>query len=166
MLWNTGKNERTRTLLQAHRKTGRNAIVGRLNEPTSMAEKRHFAFDNMPLDSVFAHGGSRPILTRRVLEAKMGTAVNFIDFTIVPAGSDIGVHTHSHDNEEIYIIISGQGEMAVDGQRVLVGPGHVIINRPGGSHGLKNTGDTDLYMVVIEIPATPLQQEASSWRSS
>ena len=139
--------------------------MGHLQESGGMAEKRHFAFENTPLDSVFAHGGSRPILTRRVLEAKMGTAVNFIDFTIVPAGSDIGVHTHSHDNEEMYIIISGQGEMDVNGQRSLVGPGHVIINRPGGSHGLKNTGDTDLYMVVIEVPVTPRQRESSSWQA-
>ncbi len=124
------------------------------NEVTDSTEKRHFAFEQMEFDRVIAHGGSRPILTRRVLEAKMGTAVNFIDFTIVPAGCDIGVHTHGYDNEEMYIIISGQGEMEVDGQRSPVGPGHVIANRPGGTHSLKNTGETDLYMVVIEVPVT------------
>jgi quercetin dioxygenase-like cupin family protein len=30
-------------------------------------------------------------------------------------------------------------------------PGDVILNRPGGSHGLKNTGDQDLRIVVIEV---------------
>lgn len=126
------------------------------NESTGMVEKRHFTFENMHFDNVIAHGGSQPILTRRVLEAKMRTSVNFIDFTIVPVGSDIGLHTHSCDNEEIYIIISGCGEMEVDGQPSPVGPGHVIVNRPGGTHGLKNTGDTDLHMVVIEVPVTVL----------
>ncbi len=124
------------------------------NESIDSIEKRHFTFEDIAFDNVIAHGGHRPILTRRVLEAKMGTAINFLDFTILPAGSDIGVHTHDHDNEEMYIIISGQGEMEVDGQRSSVGPGHVIVNRPGGTHGLKNTGRTDLYMVVIEVPVT------------
>ncbi len=125
-----------------------------LNESTEIAEQRNFAFETIAFNRVIAHGGSQPILTRRVLEAKMGTAVNFIDFTIVPAGSDIGVHTHD-DNEEMYIIISGEGEMEVYGQRRPVGPGHVIANRPGGSHGLRNTGETDIYMVVIEVPVSP-----------
>ena len=33
-----------------------------------------------------------------------------------------------------------------------VEPGHVIVNRPGGTHGLKNIGNTDLKIVVIEVP--------------
>jgi mannose-6-phosphate isomerase-like protein (cupin superfamily) len=56
------------------------------------------------------------------------------------------------DNQEIYIIVSGQGTMRVEDFEFPVGPGHVILNRPGGTHALKNTGETDLRLVVIEVP--------------
>ncbi len=124
------------------------------NASVALLEKQHFLFENMRFNTVVAHGGSSPILTRRVLEARMGTAVNFIDFAVVPVGGDIGIHTHSDDNEEVYIIVSGKGEMVLDGRKLTVGPGHVVVNRPGGSHGLKNTGSTDLRLVVIEVPVS------------
>ncbi len=112
---------------------------------------RHFQFEGLDLERVIAHSGSDYIFTKRVRDT-MGTGINFVDLTIVPAGSDIGVHTHQADNEEIYIVISGHGVMAVDGEEFPVGPGHVIINRPGGTHALRNTGDTELRMVVVEVP--------------
>jgi mannose-6-phosphate isomerase-like protein (cupin superfamily) len=70
----------------------------------------------------------------------------------MPPAADIGRHTHSLDNEEIYIVISGHGLMCLDDHEFAVGPGHVIINRPGGTHALKNTGNTDLRLIVIEVP--------------
>jgi mannose-6-phosphate isomerase-like protein (cupin superfamily) len=69
----------------------------------------------------------------------------------VPAGADIGLHTHAPDNEEMYIIVSGVGRMHVDGQEFIVGAGDVIVNRPGGSHGLVNVGETTLDLVVVEV---------------
>ena len=124
------------------------------NDSTVEGNQQHFMFEGLHFDRVIAHGGSSFISTRRVLEARMGTSVNFIDLAIVPSSSDIGVHTHTEDNEEIYIIISGQGEMMVDGETLRVSPGHVVVNRPGGTHSLKNTGDTDLRLVVIEVSAS------------
>jgi len=85
------------------------------------------------------------------LDSAAGAACNFLDLTVVPPGADIGLHTHTDDNEETYIVVTGRGEMAVDGQRFAVGPGDVIVNRPGGTHGLWNTGDKPMQLVVIEI---------------
>ena len=45
-------------------------------------------------------------------------------------------------------MITGRGRMQLDAQEFDVGPGHVIINRPGGSHALRNVGDSDLRLVV------------------
>ena len=117
-----------------------------------MAKKRPFRFADQAFDQVFAHGGGAPILTRRVLNKSPESILNFIDFTILPPGGHIGTHTHTMDNEEIYIIITGAGEMVTDGEKIGVNAGDVIINRPGGSHGLLNTGATDMRLVVIEIP--------------
>ncbi len=123
----------------------------------TLDERQHFMFENILFDKVIAHGGNHLILTRRVLESHTGSAINFIDLTVVPPGADIGVHTHTNANEEIYIIISGQGDMKLDGREFTVGPGHVVVNPPGGAHGLKNTGNTDLRLVVIEVPVPESQ---------
>ncbi len=111
-----------------------------------------FSFSDVDLEAVVAHGGDRSILTRRVLDETESNSCNFIDLTIVPPGSDIGVHTHSCDNEEIYVFLSGAGTMFVDGQSIAVGPGDVIVNRPGGTHGFRNTGTAEVRLVVIEVP--------------
>jgi len=117
-----------------------------------MSTGRHFSFGSIRFEQVIAHGGSRPILSHRACEKSDGSAYNFLDFTIVPVGADIGVHTHQRDNQEIYVVMSGRGLMYLDGHEFEVETGHVVVNRPGGTHGLKNIGDTELKLVVIEIP--------------
>jgi mannose-6-phosphate isomerase-like protein (cupin superfamily) len=112
---------------------------------------RHFDFESLEFERVIAHGGCAEIQFKRVVTAGAGGAYNFLDMSVVPPGSEIGKHTHSPDNEELYIVISGSGRMQLDTQEFDVGPGHVIINPPGGTHGLRNIGDTDLRLVVIEV---------------
>ena len=76
---------------------------------------------------------------------------HFVDLTRVPPGSDIGIHTHERDNQELYVIVAGRGLMHVDGKDLEVGPGDVVMNRRGGTHGLKNVSETELRLVVIEV---------------
>jgi mannose-6-phosphate isomerase-like protein (cupin superfamily) len=118
-----------------------------------MRQDQHFCFESLTYESVIAHDGSQPILFKRTAERTRGSACNFIDFSIVPPGADIGLHTHARDNEEIYIVVSGRGIMHLEGEEFEVGPGHVIVNRPGGTHALRNSGDTELRLVVVEVPA-------------
>jgi mannose-6-phosphate isomerase-like protein (cupin superfamily) len=61
----------------------------------------------------------------------------------VPVNADIGIHTHALDNEEMYIIVSGAGRIHLDGREFEVGAGDGIVNRPSGTHGLVNIGNTD-----------------------
>lgn len=61
-------------------------------------------------------------------------------------GSAIGYHLQKED--EIYYVLSGRGIMTVDGKDFEVGPGSAILTRPGSSHGLKQTGDADLVMLI------------------
>ena len=113
--------------------------------------KRHFSFDDVLLNEQIAHGGSRPIFARRMLTgADLGA--NHVDLVIVPPGADIGVHTHAVSNQEIYIVVSGDGVMVVDGKEARVGRGHVVVNRPGGTHSLRNTGPEEMKIVVVEVP--------------
>jgi mannose-6-phosphate isomerase-like protein (cupin superfamily) len=61
-------------------------------------------------------------------------------------GSSIGYHLQKDD--EIYYVLSGRGEMTIDGKTFSVGAGDAILTRPGSSHGLKQTGADDLVIMI------------------
>ena len=61
-------------------------------------------------------------------------------------GSAIGYHQQKED--EIYYVISGRGEMTLDGKTFEVTPGTAILTRPGSSHGLKQIGSEDLVILI------------------
>lgn len=75
-----------------------------------------------------------------------------IGYLIIPPGNSVGDHYHDLSDEETYIIIEGQGEMILDDEKKIVKAGDVIINAPGGKHGLKNIGSCDLKVVAVDIP--------------
>lgn len=112
-----------------------------------MAHARHHTFEQAALAPVVAHGEQGAVLAARVLE---GAPLAFVDLVVVPVGAAIGRHEHGAD-EEVYVVVSGTGEMVVDGSRFGVGPGHVVVNRPGGTHELANTGAEPLRLVVVDV---------------
>lgn len=61
-------------------------------------------------------------------------------------GSAIGYHLKRHD--EIYYVLSGRGEMTVDGHAFEVGPGTAVLTRTGSWHGLKQVGTEDLVILI------------------
>jgi mannose-6-phosphate isomerase-like protein (cupin superfamily) len=101
-----------------------------------------------------AHEGEGYLnFARLATRADLSGACNFIDFTCMPPGSSIGLHTHRMDEEEFYFVLEGHGTMYRDGVISSVGPGDLLRNRPGGSHSLANTGSTDLKLFVFEVAA-------------
>jgi mannose-6-phosphate isomerase-like protein (cupin superfamily) len=83
----------------------------------------------------------------RILEGKH---LRLFHDDILAPGVSIGVHTHE-DDEEYYYILTGQGVMTLDGVRCPVEAGDVTAVYPGGSHGLENTGDVDMRIIVIAV---------------
>lgn len=65
---------------------------------------------------------------------------------VLHPGSAIGYHLQTED--EIYYIISGTGEMQMNGKTFVVKEGDAILTRPGSSHGLKQTGKDDLTIII------------------
>lgn len=111
---------------------------------------------DLALDEVRAHGGAGRIRFRRVLEAaQVSGPCNFVDLAVLPPGASIGRHRHAPDEEEFYLVLSGRGHLWRDGERLEVRPGDFVRNRPGGAHGLENTGTEDLTLFVFELRTTP-----------
>ncbi len=65
---------------------------------------------------------------------------------VLHPGSAIGYHLQKED--EIYYVISGAGEMQMNGKSFPVRTGDAILTRPGSSHGLKQTGKDDLVIII------------------
>jgi mannose-6-phosphate isomerase-like protein (cupin superfamily) len=67
-------------------------------------------------------------------------------------GSGIGLHTQ--DVDEVYYVLSGSGELTLDGEKHQVSAGTAVLTRPGSSHSLKQTGREDLVIIIAYPPET------------
>jgi len=104
------------------------------------------------LADVQAHAGEGRIQFARIAEAgALRGGCNFIDYAEVPPGASIGRHRHGDDEEELYLILDGNGQMWRNGESFAVRAGDLVRNPPGGEHGLRNTGTTLLRLFVFEL---------------
>jgi mannose-6-phosphate isomerase-like protein (cupin superfamily) len=62
----------------------------------------------------------------------------------------IGVHRHG-ENEEMYVVLSGNGVMIVNGEGQAVKTGDIILNKPGWEQGIENTSQESLNLFVFEV---------------
>lgn len=108
-------------------------------------------------DRANSHDGTGPYRLAEIWgKQDFRSNVDFLDRMIVPPGSTVGFHRHG-ENEEMYIILSGSGEMNLAGpddaaaEPRRVGPGDMILNPPHGAHGLVNDGTEELDILVLQI---------------
>lgn len=67
---------------------------------------------------------------------------------------------HNQDQEEVYYIVEGNGEMCLGEERQTVSGGQAIFIPPGVFHQLTNTGDTPMQMIYCYGPAG----DVAHWR--
>lgn len=61
--------------------------------------------------------------------------------------------SHRHKaNEELYLFLSGTGEMLLDGQVIPLTAGTCVRCSPKVARDWRNTGTTDLVFVVVQYP--------------
>jgi quercetin dioxygenase-like cupin family protein len=65
---------------------------------------------------------------------------------VLHPGAAIGLH--AQDEDEIYYVLAGSGELTLDGRKQTVGRGTAILTRVGSSHALRQTGNEDLVIIV------------------
>ncbi len=78
--------------------------------------------------------------------------------TLEPDGGQ--VPWHNHDQEEVYLIIEGQAEMCVGGERQFLGAGQAVYVPSGTYHQMTNLGKTPLKMIYCYGPPG----EVAHWR--
>jgi len=76
----------------------------------------------------------------------------------IPPGASEGVHTHKPGDaklgsfDEFYYILSGSGEMQIDGAKVPVKAGDHVFTPNGIAHGIENTSsESDLRVYLVAM---------------
>lgn len=87
----------------------------------------------------------------------IGLTGSEVSINCLPAGQGVPfVHAHKK-NEELYIIIDGNGIFFIDGEEFSVQEGSLIRVSPNGQRALK-AGEQDLYFICIQAQANSLEQ--------
>ena len=83
-------------------------------------------------------------------EDEMEAPVRFINYTVIPPSASFGLHEHENDNE-FYVVLEGEGEYQQGDEKIRVKKGDIMMNAPFARHGLHNTGETDMRLLVFEV---------------
>lgn len=70
----------------------------------------------------------------------------------LPPGCYVGEHSHEGDAVEIFTILSGNGEMTLDGEVFNIEPETVIYVHNESRHSIRNTGTNPLRFMVVMSP--------------
>ena len=87
-------------------------------------------------------------------EDDFDTLISFVHEVRIPPGVVIGPHRH-FDNEEVYVIVQGEGEMTVDGETEKIKPGDAVLTKSGSVHSFTNSGPNDALLIVFEAVMKP-----------
>jgi len=100
---------------------------------------------NIAITEEGPHQGGGNTIAYRFFKNAVDSKLQFTKRILHP-GSAIGYHLQKE--EEIYYIISGTGEMTMNGKMFTVQAGDAILTFGGSSHGLKQVGKEDLVMII------------------
>ncbi len=92
------------------------------------------------------HEGGGTTISHSFFDGVKDYKTAFRKRTLKP-GSSIGYHLQQED--EIYYILSGHGEMKMNGKTFPVKPGDAILTRPGSSHGLIPAKNNELTLIIV-----------------
>ena len=97
------------------------------------------------------HNGKGKSTAYRISDAAPGRTMEFRK-RVLHRGASIGLHVLGHD--EVYYVLSGEGEVTSDGVTRRLGPGGAAYLYKGADVGIAQVGDTDLA-IIVAYPVTP-----------
>ena len=75
----------------------------------------------------------------------------FCDLYCLRPGQDQRVHAHD-ESDKIYVVVRGSGSFHIAGEERELKSGQAVVARPGEAHGVRNTGEQDLVLLVFMTP--------------
>lgn len=107
----------------------------------------------------YARDGIRSFL----LVAASTTGAKQITTTLVEMEQGGTQKPHHHENEQCYMVITGSGEMEIDGESATIGAGDTVFIASNSVHSLVNTGQTPLIYISAASPVFGIEDEKKLW---
>lgn len=106
-----------------------------------MYNKTHFDWDQLP-----------PLTSPRRILGLSGVALGLIN---LPPGQGYTFTHHHREQEEVYMVLSGQGRMLIEGEMIPLTAGDMVRVDPAAKRALNNDGDTPLQIICAgAVPAS------------
>jgi len=105
-------------------------------------------------------GGTGTVMFRRTLEPSVfATVWSYVDHLRIPVGASVGTRTMP-DMSEVYLVLSGDGEVSVGSETAPIHTGDVIPVDLGQSRSIRSTGSAPLDMMIIGVARDPASKAA------
>jgi mannose-6-phosphate isomerase-like protein (cupin superfamily) len=88
---------------------------------------------------------------RVLLDGETGTRNQSLAEAWLEPGQETQRHYHAR-SEELYVLLDGEGEIEVDGERSHVGPGQAILIPPGARHQIRASDGGPLRFLCCCAP--------------
>jgi len=109
-------------------------------------------------------GGTGEVRLKRLLSApQMTSSLDIAEHVVFLEGASCGLHRHTR-TEEIYYLLGGAGTVEMDGERLEVRGGDLIITPHSSAHKIGAFADTNVAMLVVEVPPGPEGRRADPAR--
>ena len=88
----------------------------------------------------------------------LGTTSVELSFGTLAPGTSVPFFHHHKQNEEVYVVLSGEGVFILDGQEESVASGSIVRVAPEVSRNTKCTGNVPLVYICIQGNGGSLEQ--------
>lgn len=125
-----------------------------MNNVKKMAEGTNFTAVDMGALARLPETANGKAFLKEITKAT-GTEISL---SVLPAHTDLPIFHAHKQNEETYIILSGEGKFQVDDQCMAIAEGSIIRVAPAGLRGMTNTSDEQMIYIVIQSKENSLEQ--------
>ncbi len=92
------------------------------------------------------------------LKESIGSTGTEISITSLAPGTEIPLLHFHKKNEEVYIILTGEGDFQVDGNVFPIRSGSVVRVAPAGKRSMRNTSGEPMQYICIQSKAGSLEE--------
>jgi mannose-6-phosphate isomerase-like protein (cupin superfamily) len=100
----------------------------------------------------------RPARGKLFLRSFLGSAGLEMSLNVVQPGKGMPFLHRHRENDEVYVIVGGQGQFLVDGECIDVTEGSVLRMGPAAARAWRNNSDAPLYFLCIQYRADSVIQ--------
>ena len=140
----------------------KDATIPTKAQPLDVNDRRgsllgHFDVSQIPLaaEGRIAAGGLEGVFLQWMIDEKLGAHHHRMLFIEYQPGVSIGLHDHTF--EEAYLILSGEVEATLDGERYLAKAGDVLWTSVGCVHAFANVGNEPVRWLETFSPQPPAE---------